>query len=83
MLKILMDTAGEVCSERLILALEGGYDLDALGSSVGVVLATLALYNGDEATRGAISSEEDLHPRARRMLLELRSSLAKYWPALE
>jgi acetoin utilization deacetylase AcuC-like enzyme len=83
MLKILMDTAGEVCSERLILTLEGGYDLDALQSSVGVVLSTLALYNGDEATRGPISSEEDLHPRSRRILLELRSFLAKYWPDLQ
>jgi acetoin utilization deacetylase AcuC-like enzyme len=83
MLKLLMDAAGEVCSERLILTLEGGYDLDALASSVGVVLSTLARYNGDEAARVPIPDEENLHPRARRILAEVRSSVANHWPDIE
>ncbi len=43
--RILKDLAGECCQGRLVLALEGGYDLEALACSV---LASLRVLAGEE-----------------------------------
>lgn len=43
--RILMDLAAECCEGRLVLALEGGYDLEALAHCV---LASLAVLAGEE-----------------------------------
>jgi acetoin utilization deacetylase AcuC-like enzyme len=37
----LMECADQYCQGRILSALEGGYDLDALAESVGIHLATL------------------------------------------
>jgi len=37
----LMDVAAEVCGGKLVMALEGGYNLDALATSCNVVLKTM------------------------------------------
>jgi len=37
----LVSLADELCGRRLIMVLEGGYDLDVLGSSVVATLAAL------------------------------------------
>ncbi len=42
--------AEEVCGGRLVLTLEGGYDLDALGASVETVVDVLQASNGPEPT---------------------------------
>lgn len=42
MTRSVMALAGEVCSGRLVLILEGGYDLEALRESVGAVLIQLS-----------------------------------------
>ncbi len=42
MTQLLMEMAAELCGERLVLALEGGYNSEALRDSVGTVLWELA-----------------------------------------
>jgi acetoin utilization deacetylase AcuC-like enzyme len=68
--------ADDVCGGRIVLALEGGYDLDALGESVAEVVRVLA----------------EPEPRARkfpapsasgmRMAAKFRAAHATHWPAL-
>lgn len=45
LVRVLKDLAGELCSGRLVLALEGGYDPEALSHAV---LATLAVLAGEQ-----------------------------------
>jgi acetoin utilization deacetylase AcuC-like enzyme len=68
--------ADEVCGGRLVLALEGGYDLDALGESVAEVVRVLA--EPESASR-------DVPPKSRsgmRVAAEIRTALSPQWPAL-
>lgn len=68
--------ADEVCDGRLVLALEGGYDLDALGESVrGVVEALLPGTKWD-------FRHPRTDPQGDRLVSDLRESHAASWPAL-
>ena len=51
MAAVLRELAEELCGGRMLLALEGGYDLEALGSSVRAVVETLAAPEGGRGAR--------------------------------
>jgi len=81
--RILMGLAAELCSGRLVFALEGGYSLEALRGSVAKLLGSLSSFDPDgEATPEAVSVE-DMRPRARKSLAESLDAQRRYWPDLQ
>jgi len=68
--------ADEVCGGRLVLVLEGGYDLDALGESVAEVVRVLA---EPETSRREFPPHS---PGGMRVAEEIRGALAPNWRAL-
>jgi len=68
--------ADEVCGGRLVLALEGGYDLDALGESVAQVVSVLA------ETPLAPREFPAPGPGGMRIAATLRAAHATHWPVL-
>lgn len=80
MVRILMHLAAELCSNRLALTLEGGYDLFALRESVARVVSSLASYDPEKETVGPPPSIESLDPRSRRTVEEVIALQKTYWP---
>jgi acetoin utilization deacetylase AcuC-like enzyme len=76
MTRLLAGLAGECCPGRLVFALEGGYDLQALASGVAAVLA--ALLGGGPAPEEELPADG----ATRRVLERLRVQLAGHWPIL-
>jgi len=80
MTRVLVDLAKEVCGGRLLMALEGGYNLQGLRDGV---LAVLAELTGDPGCSGKVDEEAlqaiaDAAPEV--MALEQARSIAKrYW----
>ncbi|GAN10355.1 hypothetical protein MAM1_0346d09894 [Mucor ambiguus] len=79
MTKIVCDLASELCNDRLILSLEGGYELESLANSATASMAQLLSndtsfkhsLNGIKPNLGAIESF--------RTIVEIQK---KYWPCL-
>jgi len=69
--------ADEVCGGRLVLALEGGYDLAALGESVAASVAVLAEAS-PRPRKLALPG-----PGGMRMAEKFRAAHASHWPVLE
>jgi len=82
MVRILMRAAAEICSGRLVLTLEGGYDLHALRESIASVLLCLSTFEPDRFKGTEEPSMESLHPRATHILTEVLSTQREYWPDL-
>ena len=59
MTKMLKEMAQDMCQGRLLFTLEGGYDLDALASSVG---ATLRVLLGDSEVPDPLGPPPKYHP---------------------
>jgi acetoin utilization deacetylase AcuC-like enzyme len=68
--------AEEVCDSRLLLVLEGGYDLDALGESVREVVQVLA----DEESPDADSPAESAPGRS--LVERFRHVHGEHWRSL-
>src|SRR6266446_10265604 len=68
--------AAECCSQKLVLALEGGYDLPALAASSSAVLEELGR-ESDEPIAPAAGGEE-----ADRLIGLVRKSMTPYWSSL-
>lgn len=69
------DLARELCSGRVVVLLEGGYDLGALGASL---VATVQALGGADAPRPAGEPGEEHRQR----LDETRAALAPHWSEL-
>jgi acetoin utilization deacetylase AcuC-like enzyme len=76
MTRVLVEVAEACCPGRLVFALEGGYDLDALSSGVAAVLR--ALLGEEPRTEGQPEADQ----ATRSVLDRLRVELAPFWPAL-
>ena len=74
----LLQVADEVCGGRVALALEGGYDLEALGECVCEV--TRALSRGGIPPRPP--PEGSSTPRSRDLVADFREAHGGYWKAL-
>jgi acetoin utilization deacetylase AcuC-like enzyme len=73
------DVAEDLCGGRLVLTLEGGYDLDALGASVAAVTEVLAV------SRDSIPlspTEKRPESRAERLAAAFREVHSRHWQAL-
>lgn len=83
MTRRLVELAEEVCSGRLLVTLEGGYNLDGqrdgilavLGELLGQALDTGQLTNMDDATATRLSREKSVHPA----ILQACEVAKKYW----
>lgn len=80
MTRVLVDLAGEVCDGRLLIALEGGYNLQGLRDGVMAVLAELT---GDPDCPGKVDDEAlkaiaDAVP-GMTIMDEVRSIAKQYW----
>ena len=73
MTRVLREAAEDCCPGRLVFALEGGYDLDALASGVAAVLRTLL---GEEPPPGGGQPPDQA---TRGVLARLRALLQPYW----
>jgi acetoin utilization deacetylase AcuC-like enzyme len=82
MLQVLMHLADEYCDGRLVLALEGGYDLGALRDSVGRLIRTLACYDPAKDTAPFCPAMEEMSPSFRNRLRDILTVQRKYWPTL-
>ncbi len=72
----LRSVAEETCRGRLVVALEGGYDLDALGASVAEVVTVLL------APSSPTGSFPPPTPTGRNLVARLTRAHASYWPSL-
>jgi acetoin utilization deacetylase AcuC-like enzyme len=80
MTRVLVDLAGEVCDGRLLVALEGGYNLQGLRDGA---LAVLAELTGDPGCPGKVDDEalKAIADAAPGMTIvdEVRSIAKRYW----
>ena len=81
-LQILMHLAAEHCSNRLVLALEGGYSLDALADAVKRMLICLGTYDPDTANVPMPPPLEDLSRTFKSRLFDVMNTQRQYWPNL-
>jgi histone deacetylase 6 len=75
MTRRLLDLAGG----RVVLALEGGYNLDAIGRSAAACVRVLQGNNPDELV---VEDPSSVHPLARRAIQEARRLQAPHWKTL-
>jgi acetoin utilization deacetylase AcuC-like enzyme len=82
MMQILMDLAAEYCRDRLVLALEGGYNLSALSDSVGRLLTILGSYDSEKNVAPFQLVLEDFSSSFKTRLRDALNVQRKYWPNL-
>jgi acetoin utilization deacetylase AcuC-like enzyme len=82
MLEILMHVAAEYCSGRLVLTLEGGYDLIALRESVKSILSIMSSYNCDKGIVPFQPALDKLSSIFRARLRDVLATQIHYWPTL-
>lgn len=82
MMQILMHLAAELCHDRLVLTLEGGYDLAALRDSVSRLLTILCSYDPDKGTVPVQPDLEDFNSSFKTRLRDVLNTQRKYWPDL-
>lgn len=73
---VMRDLAAELCRGRLVLFLEGGYDLKGISSSMVEVIRTI---EGAEAKR----PDGEPNPRHSRIIDETIDHLRRFWPTLQ
>ena len=81
MTHLLMEMAQELCGGRLVLALEGGYNAEALRDSVAAVLQELAgrsTLNNDEMRQ----TEDGNFPNIAKTIEHVKEIQKKYWDDL-
>ncbi len=82
MVQILMSLAEELCGGRLVLTLEGGYNLAALRNSVKRILLQLSFYDPRNESLPPKPSLDSLHPGFRKRLSEIVATHSKYWSGI-
>ncbi len=79
MIQILQHLAAELCSHRIVLTLEGGYDLIALRDSTEVILRSLATYEPDNAEVPPEPDPQTLNPRIANTLRQVIATQQEHW----
>jgi acetoin utilization deacetylase AcuC-like enzyme len=81
MTHLLMELTRELCQSRLVLALEGGYNADALRDSVAAVL--LELNGRSSLPAGKVQQSEDNQlQKIEKTIEQVRAIHKKYWKDL-
>jgi acetoin utilization deacetylase AcuC-like enzyme len=79
MLQILMHLAAEFCDHRLVLALEGGYDLIALRESVARIMSVLSIYDPDTTPLPLAPNLEEMNSSFRNRVKDILYIQGRYW----
>ena len=79
LMNILKAIAESTCSGRIVVTLEGGYDLTALSESVKAVLLEMREDDGWVDQDKCRTQEEADYRQIERGIETLRNVLAKYW----
>ena len=82
MTQILMHLTAELCGGRLILTLEGGYDLTALSQSTGRIFECLSTYDPDNSTVPLEPALESLEPSALHCIRQVLDAHRGTWQNL-
>ena len=82
MTQILMSLAEECCSGRVVLTLEGGYNLVALKNSVRRILLKMSYYDPQNDGLPPRPSWDTLGTGFKNRLKEVLLTQRKYWPGL-
>lgn len=82
MTQMLMHLAANQCGGKLVLTLEGGYNLDALRNSVERVLLCMSHYDPKNEPIPVEPSRDALTSSFRRRLQEIMSAHRQYWPSI-
>ena len=81
MVQILMEIAESTSQGRLVLALEGGYDVSGESQSVKAVLKELIQASSLDK-KDLLEKEKASYPRIEKSLLQLKEIQKKYWKSL-
>ena len=82
MVKLLMHLAHESSCERLVLTLEGGYDLTALSNSVELILTALSSYDPSKEAMPRQPAMNNLSSIFKNRLRDVLAVQQTYWPGL-
>jgi acetoin utilization deacetylase AcuC-like enzyme len=80
--RIIMRKAMEICSDRLILTLEGGYNVAALKNSIRMILKSLSSYDPNKEEPLIEIDMDRLDYTFRSRLRDVLFTQGKYWPTL-
>jgi len=75
----LMDLAQTICKGRLTMALEGGYNLEALPEIITGIIATLAELPGSEASEPYPPPGQKRSREVEERIRQLKTILSEYW----
>ncbi len=81
MTQILMEVAETTAQKRLVITLEGGYDVSAQGRSVKAVLKALAQVSPLDK-KELLSQEEAHFSRIENLILQIKQIQRSYWKSL-
>ena len=79
--KMLMEIADRHCNGRLTLALEGGYNLEALPRVIAAIVATQAKLPSDIAELGH-PPEQKRNGEVEERIRQIKETLSEYWKTL-
>ncbi len=79
LMNILKDIARSTCSGKVVVTLEGGYDLTALRESVKAVLLELKAHDGWVDREKHRKQEEAHYARIERLIEMIQKLQGKYW----
>ncbi|MGD9817610.1 MAG: histone deacetylase [Desulfomonilaceae bacterium] len=82
LIKSIMRKASEFCSGRVVLTLEGGYNITALRNSVKRILLALSTYDPSSQDSAIEIDMESLPYTFRARLRDILTAQGKYWPTL-
>lgn len=82
MVQILMHLAAEYCRDKLVLTLEGGYNLNALRDSVSRLLTNLSSYDPGKEAVPTQPVLDTFPPSFTNRLKDVLNTHRKYWPNL-
>lgn len=73
--KRLMDVAERLCSGKIVMLLEGGYNLEAVPRAIATIIATLAELGDDEI----IKYDEYKNRSFKSQVMQIKKILSDYW----
>lgn len=73
--KLLMDVAKRMCNGKIIMLLEGGYNLEAVPRAIATIIATLAELGDDEIMKYSEYKDRSFKSQ----VMQIKNILSDYW----
>ena len=71
----LMDVAERICGGRIVMLLEGGYNLEAVPRAIATIISTLAELGDDEVIKYSEYKDRSFQSQ----VLQIKNTLSDYW----